>query len=443
MSSFGKILPVIILALISCSSSYKDAFISKKKSKTSESMEDFFDRKFGKDDEQLTKKDESIFGNKSIDSLWQQRNSFSPRNIDYKIAILAPKINSENSIGADILNAAKIAMFDVGADNISLIPVECNENSNMSQISDTISTLSPNIIIGPVFSQQTKELKEKLKNKTSIISLSNDVSIADKDVDIFGINSSEKVTKAIQIAKNLNRKNLGVLFANNAQGFRNFNVMSNYTKNKKNDINIMSWDFYDNDESKMSTSIYKISQKFSINYKVNQYGELFLMNVKDIKKYKNQDFKEKTVYMDAIITDLGGSDIVKALSIMDQYGLTKKDIVIISINTPKQEFYDILSNYTIDMYFIERNLKKEQMLFNNFMDKYGYVPSRFASLSYDIIGATSILAKNDALTKENLHNPEGFAGTSGEFRIGNDGITYRKYNLYKLNNGRLDLDSAI
>ena len=85
------------------------------------------------------------------------------KNKVFKIGIMAPFSGKYQNIGIAVLNSAKLALKDLGTKNIKLYPRDNKADINESyKIAKEFEQNGIDLVIGPIFYENTKYLEKKL-----------------------------------------------------------------------------------------------------------------------------------------------------------------------------------------------------------------------------------------------------------------------------------------
>ena len=114
---------------------------------------------------------------------------YTSEDAKINIAILAPLNKQKEEIGQFLINSAELALIDSNNSNITIFPlnselIDSNPNMLLAQLKQNDIKL----IIGPVYTAETKKLKDVIKDQDiTILSLSNDSTIAKDNIITLGI----------------------------------------------------------------------------------------------------------------------------------------------------------------------------------------------------------------------------------------------------------------
>ena len=114
-----------------------------------------------------------------------RKNIADQKGID--VAIVLPLSGPEAALGKEYAQMIKLGLSDGAKTKIRVTTYDSSNPETLSKSLDKILEDGVDIIIGPVYSEETKAVAEKVKGKgTIVISLSNNPVLADKQTYVFG-----------------------------------------------------------------------------------------------------------------------------------------------------------------------------------------------------------------------------------------------------------------
>ncbi|QED22924.1 penicillin-binding protein activator [Candidatus Deianiraea vastatrix] len=352
----------------------------------------------------------------------------------YKIAFLAPLSGPNKTIGQSTLDGIKMAMLDSGSNNINLFPFD-TAALDMKVIAEKIKSENVDVVLGPIFSQDVEDLVNSfIKISAPIITFSNNAALTKyNSIEIFGVSPIDKIKVAIDYARQNGRQNFAALIKSDAGSIGIQKAITSEVKSTKSAL--LSIGFYDDSQTRISSSINTILKSRSVTFNIAKDGTPYLMNIKDLQKMEKSGQKpqnQEIRNLDVIITDAGGQFLDTLLSEMDSAGMLKKDIMIISISDSVE--VGVLNH---DVKFITYDKERFNVFEKFYKETYSTKPTTFSALGYDATGVLLTLFANNNFSYDALHDKAGFIGVSGEFRFGKNHIVERKYCIYGISNNAI------
>ncbi len=351
-----------------------------------------------------------------------------------KIGVLVPMTGEHKNLGLLIIKSTKIALEDIGVDNIEIYPKNTFSDPNQTlQSAMELKNKGVKIIIGPIFSKNLIYLDEvkdvvflSLTNKT--INLPNNTISA-------GINSLSQLN-AIKKFIELNEIEKTIILTPDL----NYQNEINQTI-KQSKINFSKHYIYNTEPTKLTEQIEKIT-----NYKIrkqNLADEIFRVEQSDLQDKEQQIEKLKKRYtigkvnFDSVIISDFEESLKSVITSLLYTDVSPKDKYFITFN----QWFDesLLNEKSIQpIYYPSINKENLDNFINKFSEKYNEIPNHLSLLSYDLVGLIYYLSLKTDLSNlaEIFRKKNSFRGKIGIFDIENNKINHR-LNFYEINNGEL------
>ncbi len=353
-----------------------------------------------------------------------------------KIGLLVPMSGEKNELGQSIIKSTKLALKDIGTNDIEIYPKDTGQDPNQTlQSAIDLKRLGVEIVIGPVFFKNVKYLNEV--DDIIFLSLTNKTESLPSNVISSGVNSISQLN-AIKKFTELNELKKTILLTPDL----------NYKEEikraiKKSKLKISKHYIYNIEPTKLTQRIEEIT-----NYKIrkqNLADEIKRIELSDIdeeiKKRKVEKLNRKYTIGNVSFDSLIISDFDESLkSVITSFlytDVSPKDKYFITLN----QWFDesLLSEKNIQpLYYPSINKENLESFENKFTESYNEKPNHLSLLSYDLIGLIYYLSlKTDLSDTQQLFKKENsFKGKIGVFDIKNNQINHR-LNFYQIHNGDL------
>lgn len=332
---------------------------------------------------------------------------------DVKVAILLPLTGSNAAVGQSMLQAAQLALFDMGYTNFNLIPRDTGGTTSgataaaMAALND-----GAQLILGPLFADSVRAVKAVAKPRNiNVIAFSTDWTLADQSTFLMGFMPFSQVERVAQHAFE--------------KGYRSYALVA--PRDKYGDL---------------------VTSRFtqSINQKGGRIAKSIRFMPGDpavINQIETLNPASGTPDFQAVFMPVGGSQIETISSALSYYKLMPRDIK--RIGTGLWDDARIAAQPNMQgAWFAAPSPSARQAFEQQYQSAYGQPPVRLATLAYDATALAAILAKNGFATGNTpdfsytaLTNPNGFAGTDGVFRFQSNGLVERGLAVLELRGGRL------
>jgi len=347
------------------------------------------------------------------------------------IGLLVPLTGKNSEIGQSIIKSVRLAVNKINNPFIKIAPKDTASNPDITlRVAKELSDSGIKIIIGPVFNESLIYLDE-LKEIT-FLSLTNKNNNFSKNIINAGINATSQLN-AIKKFLELNEIKRTIFLTPNVD-FKN--EIKKAISNSK--INILENYIYDNDPTKLTKQIEKIT-RYEIR-KQNLEDEIVRLEKSDqdnkdklIEKLKKRDTLGDVNFDSVVISDFDESlkSVTTSLLYTD---VSPKKKYFITLN---QWFDKSLLKETSSqpLYFPSANKDNYDNFSAEYFEKYNQYPNQLSFLSYDLVGLVYylILQNNSVVDEKMFTKKTFFKGKVGIFEIKNNKINHI-LNFYKVEN---------
>ena len=326
-----------------------------------------------------------------------------------KVALLAPLSGQHQAIGNALLNAAQLALFDVGNDNYELFPRDTKgtpEGAREAAISAVND--GADLIIGPLFSESVKAVSPVARSADiPVLAFSTDWNVAGNGTYVMGFLPYMQVARVTNYAaaKGYDRM---ALFGPEGE----YGRMVNSTLN-----NVAA----SNGARVVKTEIYPAEAQ-DIPARLAGFVE------SDARKASNY---QQPLPFNALMLPIGGQAIRNIGSYLTQYGVDSRETKLLGTG-----LWDDASLGRVPVmqgaWFAAPDPDLRRNFERSYQNTYGSAPPRIASLAYDATALSAILAQSaaspdasDIYSKSRLTSTRGYAGIDGIFRFRPDGLIER------------------
>ncbi len=333
-----------------------------------------------------------------------------PSGRQYNVALLFPMSGEAGEIGNELFDAAQLALFDLKDPNIHIKSYDTvgTERGAVDAINEAINDKA-DIVLGPLFSHSTKAIKSiAKKHNIKIISFSNDRSLANSNVVIFGITPEQQIKRVVQYALDKGVYRYSALLPQNDYGLQIKNII-NFELDKL-DILPKNIQWYSGANEELSQNIRNLAR-------------LPEMVTEDYLKPKSEVL---------FIPESGNllSPIISRLSSKNENTDRFRFVGVSDWENPS-----IYSDQKLnDSWFASIDIKARDDFNKVFDIYYGYKPSNLASLSYDAMALISLITADKPQVIYFKYS-DVFEGIAGKFFFDQNGILQRELNMYQINNG--------
>ena len=348
-----------------------------------------------------------------------------------RIALLLPLSGREKSLGQALLDAALIALFEIGDPRLTLLPRDTGGTPEGARAAaQLVLQEGVQLILGPVFSAAVAAAAEPARERgINVIAFSTDRLVAGNGVYLLGFMPDQQVERVVEFAAKSGIWQFAALAPETAYGEAVVAALEGATRRNGGQI------------SQIERYLPGATEYFEPVQRLADYERRHRLLV---------------IQRDALAaTDDPAAKIeLQRLEGLDAAGILEYQAIMLADGGPRlRAIAPLLPFYDIDPAEIrflgtglwdEPTLGREPALVGGwfaspppeaaaaFADRFerihGYAPPRIASLAYDAAALASVLMQNEFgpdFSASALTQPSGFAGADGIFRFRNDGIAER------------------
>lgn len=324
---------------------------------------------------------------------------------EYRVVAILPLTGQNASLGKNMLGAVQLALKDLKADNFDLVAVDAEGSAE--QIMNSIESASPNAIIGPAHSADTKKLLPYIKNiDTCVISFSNDRELASRGgcLALMGFMPEESAKKVTIYAS--------------SQGYKIYALLpkSQYGK--------------------------------IVNESLQTYNKLGSVNLADVEMYDPAHPDSLKAAVDSIKYRIGSElDSSKTAIFIPENAVLNKVMPMLGAIPSKllgssqwedQRLY--LDTSLQGAWFATAPTKYRDMFEERFKANYDAKPLKISALAYDAMAFVYAMVRGSeshTVKRVDLMDPSGFEGITGMFRFLKDGSNERDLSIFEIREGKI------
>ncbi len=335
-----------------------------------------------------------------------------------KVAILLPLSGSRSAIGQSMLQAAQLALFEMGYSNLNLIPRDTKGTADgaaaaaRSAIND-----GAQLILGPLFGSSVAAVKTiAAPNNVNVIAFSTDWNLADRNTFLMGFLPFSQVDRISRYMSEKDIRNVALIAPMDQYG----NAVASHFENAAAQNRIA------------------ITQKIRFNI-----GDDIAAKIADLNA------KQNTPNFQAVFMPVGGSMVETISSALSYHHLMPQEYK--RLGTGLWDDARIAAQPNMQgSWFAAPAPSARQQFEQTYFATYGQRPARLSTLAYDATALAAILARRGfestgapAFGFSDLTNPNGFVGTDGIFRFRQNGLVERGLAILELRNGQgVEIDPA-
>ena len=367
--------------------------------------------------------------------IYSTNHSFAfSQNEKIKIGLLAPLSGEYKELGQSIIKSTRMALSDIGTDNIEIYPMDTGIDPNQTLQSATkLKNEGIKIFIGPIFFKSLMYLDEV--QDVIFLSLTNKTNDLPKNVISSGVNSLSQLN-AIKDFLELSEVKK-TIFLTPDLDYKN--EIKKAIKQSK--IKIFKQYTYETEPTKLTKQIEKIT-----NYDVrkqNLADEILRVENSDLVDKEEQIKKLEKRYtignvnFDSVIISDFDENLKSVITSLIYTDVSPRNKLFITLN----QWFDkslLNENMIQPIYFPSVNYENYIKYLNKYNENYQTDSNQIAFLSYDLTGLVYYLLfrNNFIVDSEIFYKKNSFKGKIGIFEIDKNIITHQ-LNFYVIENKQI------
>jgi len=369
------------------------------------------------------------------------------------VALLVPLSGKHKALGEAMLNAAQLALFDVGSDNFKLVPRDTKGTpEGAQQAALSVTQAGVDMILGPIFASSVKSVKPIAKSTlTPMIGFSTDWRLAGNGTYIMGFLPFAQVARVSNYAQSQGYKNISI-FAPHTD-YSNIVIRTLHYSLNRNSLKIAKTGRF----SPIQSDLGEVLRDFT------EYDTRLLL-LEDAKETLIAPFKgtsvenlprgiqkqleelEQNVTLgelsyDALMVPIGGESLKTISTLLSHYDVDSEKVRL--LGTGLWDDKSLTKEPGLNgAWFAAPDPQLRTEFERNYQDSYDVPAPRLATLAYDATALAAVIARGywgeyTPYNHATLTNPRGFAGIDGIFRFRADGLVERGLAVLEINNGFL------
>ena len=314
-----------------------------------------------------------------------------------KVALLLPLSGRANDVGEAMLNAAQLAMSDLGADQFELMPRDTAGTPEIARaVAEKSITEGVGLILGPLFAEDTKAVAPIAAQKDiNVISFSTDVNAVSNNSFILGFLPQSQIARALDFSVRAGKSNIAIIAARDTYG----------------DIAARAFDVVMASRGRTPSAI--------IRYTGSKPSAV------DLNAIKGKQ-------IDAVLIAANGATSNIISEQLNAVGLKNA----MRLGTGLWDQADVAKLPALQgAYYAASSPAARAQFEQKYKNAYGATPPRLASLGYDAAALAIVLHKSGrGFGRDALLNPNGFSGVDGIFRFRPDGLNERGLAIMQIQN---------
>ncbi|MDP6012857.1 MAG: penicillin-binding protein activator [Alphaproteobacteria bacterium] len=321
-----------------------------------------------------------------------------------RVAILLPLSGPGAGVGLAFLKAAQLALFDHAGDDFVLMPKDtAGTNFGAEQAMREALVDSADIVLGPLTASSVRAVSQLAQSRSvPILAFTNDSSVARANVYVLGITPAQEVERIVGYAASNGYARIAALVSEDEYGTAV-------------------------QQSLIQSAARHVADVGQVEYFVP--GQVSAGESVPVRSLVSSGG------FDTLLIAAGGRELRLLAPLFPYYDLDPDEVRFLGTSLWGIDQAVIGEPALIDGWFAAAPDDDFAGFAARYHRAYGRKPPRRASLAYDALALTALLANAPGgadFSRETLTNDEGFVGIDGLFRLREDGYGERALAVYRV-----------
>ncbi len=355
-----------------------------------------------------------------------------------RVALLVPLTGDAAPVGQALLNAAEMALFDIGDERFVLQSYDTKGTPEGATEAATLAiSHGTQMILGPLFSAEARAIGPLAAAAgVNVVSFSTDPTIAGPNVFVMGFLVHEQVRQIIGYAGSKGFKRVAVLAPNSAYGQSVVESMKQLAPATGTALAQVA--FYQEDGKDLNDVVRNLAsyetrqqtlaaQRAELAGKEDEISQLALKRLERLDTIGEVDF-------DTILLPDQGTRLTQAATLLPFFDIDPGRVQLLGTllwNAPGLGREPVMVG---GIYPAPPPDTTRQFL-TRYREFYGQVPPAIASHGYDAVALAAVLSRTIAVnpfSASSLTASTGFAGVDGIFRFLPNGLSQRGFAMMQV-----------
>lgn len=315
----------------------------------------------------------------------------SPETV--RVALLLPLSGNGSDVGAAMLRAAEMAVFDIGADNFELLPRDTRGTPDGAAAAARMALdEGADLMLGPLFASSVRAVQPVAASaNVNVLAFTTDSTAAGGNVYVMGFTPAEQVDRVVAFSSGRGLDRFALLAPASPYG----EVVANALRaaSARHGGRVTQAQIYEPDRRDFSEPVQTLAAA----------GDTF----------------------DAIMLPDSGLRLLTVAPFLPYHGLRDKQV----LGTGLWDGAEVGSERAlVGAWFAAPDPALRRRFEGEYRANFGEEPPRLATLAYDAVALAAVVSRmpgGAAFSRAALADPSGFAGLDGIFRFGPDNVVER------------------
>lgn len=374
-----------------------------------------------------------------------------------RVAMLLPLSGPQANLGQAMLNAAQMALFDVGVRSVNIMPYDTQGTANGGRLAAQNALRDgAQLVLGPVFADAVRAAKSTLRyQNVNMIAFSTDWSLTDQRVFIMGFLPFDQIERIVSYAVAHDIKRIAAIAPQTTYGRA---IIAAYRSlAQQRGIEITDVLTYDPRASNLSPDLRSFTHYDERMDEATALAEAIKAEKKSASSQERRSLQKEIERIksemqppfDAVLIAAGGDHAVTISNLLSHYDLPPRKVKRLGIGLFDDQA--LANEFALrDAWFSAPPAAARSNFEARYKAFYKTTPPRLSTLAYDATALAAVLTHNGlqtmgapAFDRIAITNPNGFAGIDGIFRFLDNGTVERGLAILSFDNNKIiEVDPA-
>lgn len=345
------------------------------------------------------------------------------------IALLLPLSGEHAAVGRDMLDAAQMALFQVGDNRTVLLPRDTGGTPEgaVAALRTAIGE-GARFVVGPLLAASTRAAAPLAKQAgIPLISFSNDSAVAATGAYVFGFRPEEQVLRVMDYASRQGLRRVALLASDDAYGRRVVSAwtdgLARFGLDPTSPRQILG-----PTESELDAAVRRISAYDARREALQQQIAALRQRTDEVARAALARLETQDTFgpppFDALLVAEGGPRLRSVAALLAYYDVSPPNVRFLGTSRWLEETPEIFKIETLHgSWLADRDPDKAAEFAREFVQLFDREPSPLAVLAFDATALALVLARGEKpFDPAELTAPAGFAGYGGLVRLRPDGL---------------------
>ncbi len=349
-----------------------------------------------------------------------------------RIALLLPLSGTHSGLGYDLLDAASLALFDIGNQNIELVVADTQGTAEGgAAAAHQVLAAQPDLIVGPLFAHAARAAAPIAQQAgINVIALSSDLTLAQPGVYVLGIAPEDQIEKAVAYASSQGHLRFAVLAPQTSYGQRMVQAMEVAVARYGGIVTAST--FYNPDGLALEETVRELTQYPARQADLDaEIAELRArgdeVSLAAIDRLQQEGASGNSMVFDVLLIPASGQRLQQLTSYLGYYDVNPAYVRLLGLaswNDPSLTQEQVLRG----AWFATTPDNNRTWFTNRFYGAYNNEVTPLSTLAYDAMSLAAALTSAGSggdFSKRAITDWRGFEGVDGLIRFREDGTPER------------------